>query len=64
MKHKGTRELGYKLYESVIDPTDVIKFGKRVNYENKLTQEEVMADHIKQIRQRADNSKVYSELKR
>ena len=47
MKHKGTRELGYKLYESVIDPTDVIKFGKRVNYENKLTQEEVMADHIK-----------------
>ena len=45
--NKGTRDLGYKAYESLVDPTDVIKFGKRVNYENKITHEELMDDHIK-----------------
>ena len=29
--------MGYANYEKNIDPTDVIKFGKRVNYENRLT---------------------------
>lgn len=36
-KHKGVRDVGYKNYEKLIDPTDVIKFGKKVNYENKAT---------------------------
>lgn len=35
--YKGVRDMGYANYEKNIDPTDVIKFGKRVNYENKLT---------------------------
>jgi len=38
LKFKGVREIGYKAYEKMIDPTDVIKFGKKVNYENKTTQ--------------------------
>lgn len=29
------------------DPTDVVKFGKRVNYENKMTSQNVMEDHLK-----------------
>jgi hypothetical protein len=32
-KYKGVREMGYSKYESVVDPTDIVKFGKRVNYE-------------------------------
>ena len=36
-KFKGVRELGYKQYEKLMDPTDVIKFGKKVNYNTKLT---------------------------
>lgn len=36
-RFKGVRDMGYASYEKNIDPTDVIKFGKRVNYENKLT---------------------------
>lgn len=37
VRYKGVRDLGYLAYEKMIDPTDIIKFGKRVNYENKLT---------------------------
>ena len=44
---KGVREIGYANYEKNIDPTDVIKFGKRVNYENKLTTDQVMEEHLK-----------------
>jgi len=29
---KGVRDVGYSDYEKLIDPTDVIKFGKKVNY--------------------------------
>lgn len=41
-KFKGVREMGYKKFETMVDPTDVIKFGKRVNYESKLTNDVVM----------------------
>ena len=37
VKFKGVRELGYSSYEKLMDPTDVIKFGKKVTYENKVT---------------------------
>ena len=32
-KFKGVRDLGYENYEKLMDPSDVIKFGKKVNYE-------------------------------
>jgi len=49
-KFKGVRELGYSRYESVVDPTDIVKFGKRVNYEQKLTSDAVMEEHLSQMR--------------
>ena len=49
-KFKGVRELGYHKYESVVDPTDIVKFGKRVNYEQKLTSDVVMEEHLSQMR--------------
>ena len=51
-KYKGVREMGYSKYESVVDPTDILKFGKRVNYESKLTSDVVMEEHLSQMRQR------------
>ena len=50
VKHKGVRDMGYSFYEKVVDPTDVVKFGKRVNYESKLTSDVVMDEHLKQMR--------------
>jgi hypothetical protein len=47
----------------MIDPTDVIKFGKRVNYENKVTSEQVMEDHLKQMRTRVMKDKQKQSLK-
>ena len=46
IKFKGVRDMGYSSYENVVDPTDVIKFGKRVNYEKKLTIDVVMEEHL------------------
>ena len=46
-KHKGVRDLGYKKYETLADPTDIVKFGKKVNYENKLTSDAVMEEHLR-----------------
>ena len=31
-KYQGVREVGYSSFEKTMDPTDVIKFGKKVSY--------------------------------
>jgi len=36
------RDVGYLDYEQRIDPTDVVKFGKKVDYDKKLSHDEVM----------------------
>ena len=43
--------MGYIDYEKLIDPTDVIRFGKKVNYEKRLTHDEVMKAHLAQMRE-------------
>ena len=63
-RFKGVRDLGYSQYEKQIDPTDVIKFGKRVNYESKLTSDVVMEEHLKQMREKMENSKVSLQMRR
>jgi hypothetical protein len=63
-RFKGVRDMGYASYEKNIDPTDVIKFGKRVNYENKLTTDQVMEDHLKMMRQNLEYAKITKEMKR
>lgn len=36
----------------MFDPTDVVKFGRRVNYENKDTSQGVMEKHLAQIQEK------------
>ena len=48
-QYRGPRDLGYKNWEKQFDPTDVIKFGKRVNYETKTTSQDVMEQHLRQM---------------
>ena len=47
-----------------MDPTDVIKFGKKVNYEYKLTSTQVMEEHLKQMREKFLETKSVNEQKR
>jgi len=44
--------MGYKEYEKLVDPTDIVKFGKKVNYETKLNSEMVMEEHLRQMREK------------
>jgi hypothetical protein len=64
MKFKGVRDMGYRAYENVVDPTDVVKFGKRGNYENKVTSDAVMDEHLKQMRDKLSQQKSAHEVKR
>ena len=63
-RFKGVRELGYKQFEKQIDPTDVIRFGKKVNYDNKLTSDQVMQEHLRQMREKMQLNKMSHEIKR
>jgi len=56
--------MGYQTYESVVDPTDIVKFGKRVNYENKVTSDAVMDEHLKQMRDKLTQQKSAHQVKR
>ena len=61
-KFKGVRDLGYQNMQ--IDPADIVKFGKRVDFQRKLTSDEVMQEHLRQIRQKMEISKLSNDLKR
>jgi len=63
-KFKGVREMGYQKYETLVDPTDVVKFGKRVNYESKLTNDIVMEEHLRQMRDKLERQKMSEDVKR
>ena len=47
-----------------MDPTDVIRFGKKVNYENKITNMQVMEEHLRQMRSNFAQGKAMHESKR
>jgi aspartate oxidase len=34
----------------MVDPLDIVKFGKKVSYDTKLNHNEVMEEHLKQMR--------------
>jgi len=50
--------MGYATYEKKIDPTDVIKFGKKVNYEIKTTNDQIMEEHLRQMREKMEYTKL------
>ena len=62
VKFKGVRDLGYSTYERLMDPTDVIKFGKKVSYENKMTNMQVMEEHLKQMRSNFTMNKAMHDI--
>lgn len=63
-RYKGIRDLGYSYHEKDSDPTEVVKFGKRVYHGRKLTREEYMEHHLKQMRQKMDAASSYNENQR
>ena len=64
MKFKRVRDIGYKNYEKHIDPTDIVKFGKKVDYDIKMSSDQMMQEHLRQIREKNDMSKLNQEIKR
>jgi hypothetical protein len=63
-RFKGVRDVGYADYQKLIDPTDVIKFGKKVNYETRTTNDQVMDEHLRQMRDKMEYTKLNHDLKR
>ena len=47
-----------------MDPTDVIKFGKKVNYESKETKDMVMEEHLRQMRCKMELAQVCKDRKK
>lgn len=65
VKYKGVRDAGYKINcENIGDPSDVIRFGKKVNYDKKVTHDEVMEAHLKQMRTKMEYSKLSKDMKK
>ena len=56
--------MGYANYQKEIDPTDVIKFGKKVNYETKTSNDQVMEEPLRQMREKMEYSKLNQDMKR
>ena len=56
--------MGYSKYENLVDPTDIVRFGKRVNYENKLTSDAVMEEHLSQMREKMNQQKAALAMKK
>lgn len=64
VKYKGVRDIGYREHEKLVDPTDIVKFGKKVNYESKLNNELVMEEHLRQMREKMEQGKANHDIKR
>jgi len=51
-KFKGPRDIANSSTRSSFnaDPVDLLRFGKKVNFSNKLTTNEVLEDHLRVIK--------------
>ena len=45
------------------DPADILKFGKRITFGSKLTNEDVLEAHLSQMREKLDTRKLEKEAK-
>lgn len=63
-KYKGVREAGYGSPFEQTAAQDFIRFGKKVNYENKVTNDQILEAHLQQMRQNTENTRVKKEIKR
>ena len=46
-RFKGVKDLGYTRYAREVDPTDIVKFGKRMYHGEKMSNVDMMEHHIK-----------------
>ena len=64
-KYKGIRDLGYNL---VLNPdvmlSDPVRFGKKVNIDKPLSNDQILEAHLNQIRQNVENSRLSKEHKK
>ena len=63
-KFKGVRDIGYKNFERMIDPTDIVKFGKKVDYDSRPSNDQIMHEHLRQMREKMETDKLNHDLKR
>ena len=48
---KGARDVGYKKFFEGRNPLhEIVKFGKKVDYTKKISNDELMQNHLKAIR--------------
>ena len=62
-KYKGVREAGYGAID-LNSQWNCVRFGKKVNYANKLTKDDVLEAHLQQMRRNEENNRAQKELKR
>ena len=60
-KYRGVKDLGYTRYAREVDPTDFVKFGKRMFHGKQLTSTDIMEHHIQQIRANKENEAMLNE---
>lgn len=62
---KGARDVGYqKFFEGKNPLTDVVRFGKKVDYYSKVTNDQLMQDHLRQIRDKMSHTSNQKQLRR
>lgn len=58
VRYKGVNQVGYKKYYDNAEPgIDLVKFGKKVDYGQKMSSEELMREHLNQIREKLQNNR-------
>lgn len=58
------RELGYNQWERQVDPTDFVKFGKRMYSNDRSNNFDIMEAHLKQMRENMAQAKLNHESKK
>lgn len=62
---KGARDIGYSKYFEGKNPlTEVVRFGKKVDYYNKMSNDELMREHLSVIRNKISSISNSNKLKR
>jgi hypothetical protein len=63
-KFKGVRDVGYRYFYENADPLqEVIRFGRKVNYDQKMSNDELLNTHLAQIRERMHKTQTSREMK-
>ena len=59
----GPRDGESKAKSQIEEPADILKFGKKITFGNRLTNEDVLEAHLSQMREKLDTRKLEKETK-